>query len=524
MAEATTWWRAVANVARQSPQQIAVSAGDTSKTYQSVVAESMSLAAWLYDQGLRPGDRLGIHLRKGIEEILATLAAARLGAVFVHVHPQVTFEQLQHIILDSGIRILITETKRAAEALSNPTINQQLTTIVAVGNNVPETAMRWPALNQGVESLDFPEPASEQLAALLYTSGSTGKPKGVMHSHENILAFASNVADYLKSTPNDRVMGLLPISFGYGLNQLLTTFSTGSTLILQKAPFPADIVKTLKEQSITGLAAIPSLWSQILSYLDQKPTELKSLRYVTNAGGKLSVENARRLRSKLPDTDIILMYGSTEALRTTYLNPVTFENKPGAMGKAIPNVKVFVLGSDGQLCGPDQPGELLHCGSHISQGYWGKPEQTAQRFRTCPALLDLPPGEKVYYSGDIVKMDRDGDYWFVSRADWMVKSGGFRFSIEEVESTLMQSEGVAEAAVFSIDDDEMGQVVHAAVSAKAGFTLEDKTLTRYCWKCMPSYMIPRAFYVWDGPLPLLPNGKIDRISILRSTLRFPIGK
>jgi amino acid adenylation domain-containing protein len=513
----SSWFDAVAATARRDPGQIAFSEGERSLTYADLVRQSVGLAAWLYDHGLRSGDRLGIHLRKGFEEILATLAAVRLGAVFVHVHPHATLAQLRHIVLDSGIRILITDVRRATEALADPLLAAQLSRVVVVGKGA-SPMMDFPSLDGDSEENDklpLPQASPDQLGALLYTSGSTGKPKGVMHSHRNLLAFAANVAEYLDASANDRVLGLLPINFSYGLNQALTTLYVGGTLVLPKAPFPADIVKTLVEKRITGLAAVPSVWSQLLTYLDQKPTDLSWLRYVTNAGGKLPERNALRLRQHLPHTDIILMYGSTEALRTTYLAPELFSAKLGAMGKPIPNVEVFVLGSDGKLCGPGQQGELLQRGGHVSQGYWNNPDETALRFHGCPALRDFGADERVYHSGDIVRIDEDGVLWFVSRADWMVKSGGFRFSLEEVESLLTESGLVAEAAVFSVDDDTMGQVVHAVVAAKVGDELDRSVLWRYCWKAMPSHMIPRTFQIWQSPLPVLPNGKLDRVSLRR---------
>jgi len=510
-----SWFEAVAATARRDPGQIALSEGQRSLTYADVMRQSLVLAAWLYDHGLRSGDRLGIHLRKGFEEILATLAAARLGAVFVHVHPHATLAQLRHIVLDAGIGILITEVRRATEALADPPLFAQLSRVVVVGRGA-SPMVDFPSLDgESGENEKLPRSSPDQLGALLYTSGSTGKPKGVMHSHRNLLAFAANVAAYLDASAKDRVLGLLPINFSYGLNQVLTTLYVGGTLVLPKAPFPADIVKTLVEKRITGLAAVPSVWSQLLTYLDQKPTDLSCLRYVTNAGGKLPERNAFRLRQHLPHTDIILMYGSTEALRTTYLAPDLFLAKLGAMGKPIPNVEVFVLGSDGRLCGPGQQGELLQRGGHVSEGYWNNPDETALRFRNCPALRDFGADQRVYHSGDIVRIDEDGVLWFVSRADWMVKSGGFRFSLEEVESLLTESGLVAEAAVFSVDDDTMGQVVHAVVAAKAGVELDRSVLERYCWKAMPSHMIPRSFQIWQGPLPVLPNGKLDRVSLRR---------
>jgi amino acid adenylation domain-containing protein len=508
-----TWIEAVTDIAERMGQKIAIGECEHWLTYEQLVARSTSLAAWLVAQGLRSGDRLGIYLRKGIEEIIAILAAMRIGAIFVPIHPQLTLTQLRHIVADAGVRLLITDARRGSEIQSDPTFVGQFDRLVVTGAGAQSPLLGWPALDERA-AFSPGHPSVQQIAVLLYTSGSSGKPKGVMHSQQNLLDFANNVACYLQSNERDRVLGLLPVSFGYGLSQVLTTLRVGGTLVLQRSPFPSEIIRAVREEGITGLAGVPTLWVQLAAYLDENPGEassLSSLRYVTNAGGKLPEATALRLHQHLPHTAIVLMYGSTEVLRSTYLDPRSFPSKPGAIGKAIPNVEVFVIGQDGQVCGPGEQGELVHRGSQVSQGYWNNPDETARRFRRCPGLPGPTADTMVYYSGDVVRIDADGILWFVQRADWMVKSGGFRFNVAEVEDCLVQSGLVAQVAVFPVDDDTMGQVVYAAVVIQPGSSPTSEQLERYCWKSLPSHMVPKAFFFWEGALPLLPNGKLDRI-------------
>ena len=518
------WFDAVFDVAQHAPNAAAVQEDGRVLGYEDLVTRAGQLAAWLYERGLRPGDRLGIHLRKSTEEIVATLASVRLGAVFVHIHPQLTTEQLRHVILDSGLRVLVTEPRRASAVRNDVQLAAHLSLIVVVGKTaLDESDGRlscWPELETALR-LPAAPPRREQLAALLYTSGSTGKPKGVMHSQANLVSFAAGVAQYLRVTPKDRVLGLLPVSFGYGLSQVLTTLYVGATLVLQKAPFPAEVVKSALHERITGLAAVPSLWNQLLDYLDERPTALPDVRYVTNAGGHLSTANGRRLRACLPHADIVLMYGSTETLRSTYLPPGDFDSKMGAMGRAIPNVEVFVI-KDNKICEADEPGELVHRGGHLSQGYWNNTEETARRFRRAPALQQHGCDEPVYHSGDLVRRDADGVLWFVSRASWMVKSGGFRFSLGEVEESLLASGLVIQAAALAVDDAMLGQAVHAVVTPPEGSAFDPGALDRYCWKAMPSYMMPKSFRLWEGSLPLLPNGKLDRAQLYKQVAIEPL--
>jgi acyl-CoA synthetase (AMP-forming)/AMP-acid ligase II len=420
-----------------------------------------------------------------------------------------------HIVLDSGMRLLVTHARRAAELRMEPRLAELALVVLEDAAEAPLVA--WPSLARPATP-PGPTPAPDRLAALLYTSGSTGRPKGVMHSQRNLLQFAVNVAGYLGARASDRVLGLLPLSFGYGLNQLLTTLYVGATLVLQKAPFPAEVVKTLVRERISALAAVPSVWGQLLAYLDQEPTPLEALRYVTNAGGHLSEQNARRVRAHLPQAEVVLMYGSTETLRSTYLPPELFDAKLGSIGKAIPNVQVFVLNAEGKPCAVGEAGELVHHGAHVSQGYWNNPEEAALRFKPAPGLAERVGDDVVYHSGDLVKRDADGVLWFVSRIGWMVKSGGFRFNLAEVEELVLASGLCAEAAAFSVEDDMLGQVVHVVVTARPGVSIDPTALERYCWKAMPSYMLPKAFHAWEGTLPLLANGKLDR-ALLSERLR-----
>src|SRR5690606_728353 len=264
------------------------------------------------------------------------------------------------------------------------------------------------------------------IAAILYTSGSTGRPKGVVLSHRNMVCGATSVASYLENTADDRILAVLPFSFDAGLSQLTTGFSVGATVVMLDYLLPRDVVRTLAEQRITGITGVPPLWVQIV---DQEwPSEVAgSLRYLANTGGAMPSETLRRLRSLLPDTSIFLMYGLTEAFRSTYLPPSEIDRRPGSIGKAIPNAEILVLRPDGTECDPEEPGELVHRGALVAQGYWNDPERTREKFRPLPSG---EPGfqhtEVAVWSGDTVKKDRDGFLYFIGRRDEMIKSSGYR--------------------------------------------------------------------------------------------------
>jgi acyl-CoA synthetase (AMP-forming)/AMP-acid ligase II len=276
----------------------------------------------------------------------------------------------------------------------------------------------------------------------------------------------------------------------------------------------AEIVKALQKHAITGLAGVPPLWSQIVRLLDSTPTSFPDLRRITNSGGKIPLNILQRMPVVFPTAEIYLMYGLTEAFRSTYLKPHRFSAKMGSIGGAIPNAEIYVIKSGEGLAGPGEQGELVHRGPLVSMGYWERPEATREKIRPSPELAHLIGDEPVVYSGDLVKLDADGDLWFLGRNDAMIKTSGFRLSPDEVEDLLSRTGLVGDVVAFGVDDEELGEVVHAAVAPLEGFDTE--TLLKMCRSTMPHYMVPRAIHVWEGMMPRTSSGKLARPDIVRT--------
>jgi acyl-CoA ligase (AMP-forming) (exosortase A-associated) len=493
---------------------VAVVDGTRQVTYAEIDRRAGALAAWLADHGIRRGDRVGVHLRKSIEEVVGMFAAARLGAVIVNINHQWSLQQLQYVLEDCQVKALVSD-QRPAEALARAGRPATLEHVVVHGtiatvdpafvpwSTVP--ADRTVAPHRGIDT---------DLAALLYTSGSTGKPKGVMLTNLNLLNGARSVAEYVRNVPEDRLLSLLPFSFDYGLNQLTTMFLVGGTVVLQGVMMPAEIVKQLVKERITGFAAVPPAWIPVVRYLEEVQTALPDLRYITNSGGKIPTNTLEVMPKVFPGVQIFLMYGLTEAFRSTYLPPELFHRKMGSMGQAIPNVETFIVDEEIGICGPGQQGELVHRGSLVSLGYWGKPEATAEKIRPCPQLRHLIGDEPVCYSGDLVRIDDDGHYWFVSRKDSMIKSSGFRISPTEIEDAVSRSGMVMHVVAFGVDDELLGQAVEVVVTPLDGTRIEVEALLAFCRKTMPNYMIPKRVHVWPGDIPKTGSGKLDRPTIL----------
>lgn len=485
-----------------------------SATYREVARAAESTAAALHDAGVRRGDRVVVHLHKSIEEVVAMFAIARLGAVFVNISHQWTVEQLDYVVRDSGAGVLFTDV-RAARALMAHGLPDHVRRVIVNGAAPDDVRMlTWDSLPR-----DRPAPAplgiDADLAAILYTSGSTGAPKGVMLTHLNLLQGARSVARYLDNRPTDRLLSLLPFSFDYGLSQLTTMCTVGGTVVLQPVMMAAEIVKTLVEQQVTGFAAVPPAWIQVVRFLAERPSALPALRYVTNSGGKIPDDILRQMPQVFAGAQIFLMYGLTEAFRSTYLPPELFHEKMGSMGRAIPDVEVYLIDAGRGVCGPGQQGELVHRGSLISRGYWGKPEATAEKIRPCPELRHLIGDEPVVYSGDIVRLDDDGYLWFVGRNDAMIKASGFRISPTEVEDSVFRCGLVAEVVAFGVAHELNGQAVEIAVTAKADTALDVEALQAHCRRHMPTYMVPQRIHVWPGEFPRGGTGKIDRPQVTK---------
>jgi acyl-CoA synthetase (AMP-forming)/AMP-acid ligase II len=350
----------------------------------------------------------------------------------------------------------------------------------------------------------------QDLAAILYTSGSTRRPKGVMLSHANVLAGAEIVSDYLKITRKDRLLAALPFSFDAGLNQLTTAILQGGTAVMIDFRFGRDIVRKLVDERITGLAGVPSLWSLLAQPSSGLGTQsLEDLRYITNTGGAMPQNVLQQLRALLPNTDVVLMYGLTEAFRSTYLPPEELDQRPTSMGKAIPNTEILVLNEDGRICNPGEVGELVHHGPTVSLGYWGHPDLTKRVLRSHPfPPLGRAEGDRVCYSGDLVRKDEEGFLYFVGRRDNQIKSAGFRISPTEVEDVICRVTRVRQAAVVGVPDAVLGQHLVAFAVPEENAQLDPADMLAKCAGVMPRHMVPKRIELVND-LPKTSSGKVN---------------
>ncbi len=503
--------------AGRDPQSTALTSGAERMDYASLAGALLAFAAGLMRLGLQRSERIGIYLEKRFETVIASFGAPAAGGVFVPMNPLLKPDQVAFIIRDSAMRVLVTSPQRLALLAPVLAICPDLLHVV-----LTEPSARPSGLSSSVsvhswgELLEGPSCPSHRvidsdMVAILYTSGSTGRPKGVVLSHRNMVVGAKSVASYLDNRSDDILLAALPLSFDAGFSQLTTAFHAGACVALLNYLLPRDVVHALVRQRITGLTAVPPLYIQ-LAQLDW-PREIdQHLRYFANTGGRMPRETLNALRRRVPAAKPFLMYGLTEAFRSTYLPPEEVDRRPDSIGKAIPNAEILVLREDGTECAPEEPGELVHRGALVAQGYWNDAEKTAERYKLLPGRpggLMLP--EYAVFSGDTVRRDDDGFLYFIGRRDEMIKTSGYRVSPTEVEEILYATKLVGECVAFGVDHPSLGQAIQVIASAPEGSTaLDTEALLAQCRVQMPAYMVPHGVEPMAGPLPRNPNGKIDR--------------
>jgi acyl-CoA ligase (AMP-forming) (exosortase A-associated) len=502
----------VREAASQHADRHALTFKNQAVSYRELWTTTLSVAAGLEGSGVRGGERLAIYLDKRPETVVAMLAASRVGAVFVPVNPILKGPQVGHLLRDCDVSTLVTTPPRLAVLRDELESCPALRTVVLVTEQVPEEThglqvVRWTDLDAGGE------PAGRggidvDLAAILYTSGSTGKPKGVVLSHRNLIVGAESVSSYLQNRADDVILSVLPLSFDAGLSQITTAFSVGAHVVLHNHLVPGDVVKLCARHAVTGLTCVPPLWIQIAE-LDWPDAAARSLRYFANTGGRMPKPTLDRLREVFPQASPFLMYGLTEAFRSTYLDPAEVDRRPDSIGKAIPNAEILVLRPDGTPCGRGEEGELVHRGALVAQGYWNDPLRTAERFKPLPGQPGWRAPELAVFSGDTVVSDEEGFLYFVGRKDDMIKTSGYRVSPTEIEEVAYASGLVRDAVALGAPDDRLGERVVLVVAPADRASFDVDALIGFLRKGLPLFMVPSTVHELDQ-LPRSANGKFDR--------------
>lgn len=504
--------------ASRLPDKVALVSDGQRLTYAEADAQANRLANALKAQGLQRGDRVVLYLPNSLELAVSIFATLKAGGVFVPLNPSTKHDKCTYILNNCQAKVLIAPSRQVELAQKLAGEVPSLKTIVLT-SPAAETPLETPANTPDVNFLSYTEIQSDcpaqrpskvnidlDLACLIYTSGSTGEPKGVMSDHSNVVFAAGSIVEYLGNVESDIVIGLLPLSFDYGLYQLLMVFKFGGTLILEKGfTYPAAILKRIEEERVTGFPGVPTIYAVLLK-MDLSPYNLSSLRYLSNTAAALPPSHILEIRDKFPGVTLFSMYGLTETKRTLYLPPEQLDKRPDSVGIAIPGTEVWIE-DGGKRLGAGQVGELVARGRHVMRGYWANPEATAARFR--PGVV---PGERVCYTGDLFRMDGEGFFYFVSRKDDIIKSRGEKVAPKEVENVLYALPGIREAAAIGVADPVLGQAVKVFVVVSEAQALTQADILRHCRANLEDFMVPK-YVEFCIELPKTPSGKIKKTDL-----------
>jgi amino acid adenylation domain-containing protein len=498
------------NSALRSPHKIALIYDRQRLTYAEIDARANRLANALIRLGLARGDRVLLYLPNCIELVIGIFGVLKADGVFVVINSTTKQDKLTYYANNCQATFLLAPTRQARVVANVMQQAPSLAYVLLTGEGTAEWTLTNnqlldfnAVLARASSTLPSPRCIDRDLACLIYTSGSTGEPKGVMSAHSNVVFAATSIISYMKNTADDVVIVVLPLSFDYGLYQLLMTFKFGGTLVLERSfAYPAQILQRMQEERVTGFPGVPTIYA-ILLQMDLSNYDLSSLRYLSNTAAALPSSHIRQIQQKFPGATLYSMYGLTETKRTLYLPPDQLDKHPDSVGIAIPGTEVWIEDEKGNRLGPNKVGELVIRGGHVMRGYWGDPQASAARYRSGPL-----PGEQVCYSDDLFRMDDEGYFYFVGRKDDIIKSRGEKVAPKEVENILYSLPGVVEAAVIGVPDVVLGEAIKAVI-VRSDPGVGEKDVLQHCRANLEDFMVPQLIEFRDE-LPKTSSGKINK--------------
>ena len=507
--------------AQKHPNRAALVCGKERWTYEMLDNHTSHLAMKLMSLGMQRDDRVAILTDNSAETVISIYSALKAGGAFVVLTSSIKGPKLSYILNNCQPRFLIVHTSKAQAVSQAWSKSPHDTKLIWVGpkqripSDLNEQSLSWSDLFPenpqdlaaslvGVHDI-LPRTLDVGLATLIYTSGSTGEPKGVMSTHNNMISAARSIIQYIDNEPDDVILDVLPLSFDYGLYQVIMAFMFGGTVVLEKSfTYLHSVLQRIGQEKVTGFPIVPTIVAMLLKRQDVSQYDFSSLRYITNTGAALPVGHIQRLRELLPQTAIYSMFGLTECKRVSYMPPSQLDQRPASVGTAMPNCEVRVVDETGQEVPPGQTGELVIRGANVMQGYWNDPELTTKAYQS-----GQYPADRILLSGDYFYQDNDGFLYFLGRKDDMIKSKGERISPKEIENTLHAMEDIAEVAVIGVPDELIGQVIQAFIVRAPESDLSEQAVLKYCSETMESYMVPKCVQFLPE-LPKTPNGKIDK--------------
>lgn len=496
---------------RRKPDAVALICGDSRYTYADIAQAAAAFARFLFEQGLKKGDRVATYLGNGYDVVVALFGTMMAGGCVVPIGAVSPVERCCSVVRHCGARVIVLPEARIESLLPylQQTGQPPLFVTTESGSGIAGL-YRFEDVTGSGAGAPVTAPVrviDADLAAIIYTSGSSGKPKGVTHTHRSIDTAIRSVTGYLQNDEDDVILCVLQMNFSYGLLQLLATFRTGATFVLEKGfGYPYEVVRQFRRHGVTGFAGSPTIWAMILQLEGLKPDDFATVRYITNAAAAIPEPFVARLAGLFRNARIYLMHGLTECLRTGFLPPEEAVQNPTSIGRAMENVELWIEDDDGNRLGPGKVGEMVVRSSTMMAGYWNDPEGTARM------LLPGPyPWERVLHTGDLFRTDEKGYFYFVARKDDVIKSRGEKVSPVEVEAVIYQLPPVAECRIVGEPDELLGNRVRAEIVLRQGEVLDEVAVKGHCAAHLEPYKVPHDV-VFVEKLPKTEGGKIIRRS------------
>jgi amino acid adenylation domain-containing protein len=489
------------NSAQKFPQKTALFFEKSALSYKQIYQYSCNLANFFLENGIKKGDRVIIYLENSPQAVISIFGTLMAGGAFSVVNQTIKSNKFMYILKNCSPAFIITDNSKMDMMLELKK-NIDLPQLVIVDGESGISKSFSDIINN-----DGPPPDNRivdlDLAAIIYTSGSTGDPKGVTLTHRNMVTAAKSITQYLENVSSDVVLNVLPLSFDYGLYQVLMTFLFSGTLVLEKRfGYPFQLIKLIKSRKVTGLPCVPTMMAIFLQLDKLENEDLTTVRYITNTGAALPPSYIPRLEKIFPKARIYSMYGLTECKRVSYLPPDLIDKKPDSVGIPMPNTEVFVVDDDGNFIEKDGVGELVIRGSNVMQCYWNDPEGTARVLKT-----GRFEWEKVLYTGDLFRIDKDGFLYFLGRMDDIIKVRGERVSPKEIENVLYQMEDIVETRVSPVADEIMGSAIKAEIILRKNSSITIDNIHQHCRENLEDLMIPKYIEIVES-LPKSESGKI----------------
>ena len=507
---------AIDRAADRSGEREAVRCDGRGMTYGDLVERSNRLAHLLVAEGVKRGDRVGIHMPKCLEAAVAIYGIMKAGAAYVPLDPRAPPARLSYVLGDCGIRHLIAKATNREMLHQIAAASETLECVIDADprGDLPLRTVPWEALDEAPGGTPPDVGTIEQdLAYVLYTSGSTGDPKGIMHTHRSGLAFAEVAARTYGFTEHDRLSNHAPLHFDLSTLDYFSAAVSGATTVIipeEYTKFPASLSKLMADERLTVLYVVPLVLIQLLLAGALDSRDLGALRWVLFGGEPMPTKHLRELMRRLPGARFCNVYGPTETNGCTYyLVPPLPDDMTEAIpiGRPYENVETLVASADDRPIAPGETGELLVRGASVMRGYWGRPDLTERGFYRRPVLGG---GEDVFHrTGDLVQLRSDGDFSFLGRKDRQIKTRGHRVELDEVEAVLLAHDDVKEAAVFAVPDGEASRKIEAAVITRPESPVDAADLTRHAAGRLARYAVPTRFEIVDS-FPRTSTGKIDR--------------